>query len=519
MTRRTIAGPIVALVVTAVLAGCGGGSSVNVGGDGGSTSGGSSSSGGGGGTFVAAISAQPNGLDPQKTTAYSSFEVLNNIYDTLVVPNAKTLAMEPQLATSWKQSANHLTWIFHLRHGVKFDDGSSFDAADVVYSFDRIIDNKLSNAYRFATVKHIKALNRYTVEFQLSKPTPNLLADVGAYKGLAILPKGAAQKMNLNTHTDGTGPFELQSQGPGSITLIANPHYWGKTPSVSKIVYRFISDPTTALTALRTGEVDWTDNVPAQDIDSLKSDNSVTVGIAPSVDYWYMTMNYAHKPFGNPKVREAISYAINRRAIMQAATFGAATVNETAIPKGSYWYLHYAPYTQNIAKARSLLAQAGVSHLTMGMMVTNEYPQSVQAAQVVAAELAKVGITVRIQTLDFATWLDNESKGDYDSFILSWLGNIDPADYYQAQQECNGADNFQHYCSHKVDRLLNAAATELNKSKRHQLYDQAVRQIVNDNSYIYLYNPDVVEAWSHNVSGYQIRADRAIDFSAVRLSK
>jgi peptide/nickel transport system substrate-binding protein len=515
MAPRKITAPIVALVLSAGLAACGGGGSVNVGGGTGPSSG----SGTGGGTFVAAISAQPNGLDPQKTTAYSSFEVLNNIYDTLVVPNPKTLAMEPSLATSWHQSADHLKWTFHLRHGVKFDDGSRFDASDVVYSFDRIIHDKLPNAYRFATVKRITAVNPDTVEIDLTKPTPNLLSNIGGFKGTAILPKGAAQHMNLNTHTDGTGPYELQSQGPGSITLMANPHYWGQGPYVKKVVFRFISDPTTALTALRTGEVDWTDNVPPQDISSLKNDSTVTVATVPSVDYWYMTMNFDRKPFGNPEVRAAISYAINRNAITQAATFGAATVNQTAIPQGSYWYFHYAPYTQDLSKARSLLSRAGVSHLSMGLMVTNQYPQTVQAAQVIASELAKIGIQVKIQTEDFGTWLDRESKGDYDAFMLGWLGNIDPADFYDAQQTCHGADNFQHYCNKEVDRLLSAADTTIDKARRKQLYDQAVRHIVDDNSYIYLYNPDVVQAWRHGVTGYQIRPDRAINFATVHLSK
>jgi peptide/nickel transport system substrate-binding protein len=124
-----------------------------------------------------------------------------------------------------------------------------------------------------------------------------------------------------------------------------------------------------------------------------------------------------------------------------------------------------------------------------------------------------------VQTEDFSTWLAMESKGDFDAFILGWLGNIDPADYYYDQQYCKGADNFQHYCNAQVDRLLTAAGTTSDTARRKQLYDRAVRLIVNDNSYIYLYNPDVVQAWSAKVKGFIARPDRAINFATVRLAK
>jgi peptide/nickel transport system substrate-binding protein len=501
------------MIATVALAGCGGGS-VDLG-----TPGTSVSAKVPSGTLQVAIAAAPDQLDPQKTTSYPSFEVLDNIYDTLVAPNPKTLHMQPSLATSWTVSPDHLRWTFHLRHGVRFDDGSTFTAADVVYSFDRIIHNKLPNAYRFVTVKAVTARGPYTVELTLTKPTPNLLSDIGGFKGMSILPKGAARRLNLATHTDGTGPYMLQSQNPGSITLVANPHYWGRGPYVGKVVFQFIPDATTAVTALETGEIDWTDNIPPQDISNLQRNDTLHVATVPSTDYWYLTTNEARKPFGNPLVRRAISYAINRKAITEAAMFNAAAVNETAIPKTSPWYFSYSPYTQNLAKARALLKRAGVSHLSMGLMVTSEYPQTVEAAQVIAAELAKIGIDVNVQTEDFSTWLDREGKGQYDSFILGWLGNIDPADYYYDEQYCKAADNFEHYCNKQVDRLLDAANTTSDMVRRKRLYDRAVRLIVDDNSYIYLYNPDVVQAWSDKVKGFIARPDRAINFNTVRLAK
>lgn len=517
--RRALAVPAVLLVLALGASACsGGGGSVDVGGGGGQGGGSADSGSGSGSTFVAAISAQPDKLDPQKTTAYASFQVLENVYDTLVVPNPKTLTFEPSLATKWSVSDDNLTWTFQLRHGVTFHDGSAFDASDVVYSYDRIIDGKLSNAYRFATVKKVKAVDKDTVEIDLSKPTPNLLADIGAFKGMAILPKGADQKYDLNKEDAGTGPFTIESVQPDSITLKAYPGYWGKGPYVGTVEFRFISEPTTALTALRTGEVDWTDNIPPQNVDSLAGDDSVRFKSVPSVDYWYLAMNFDRKPFDNPKFREAVAYALDRKAITEAAKFDAATVNQTAIPKGSYWYDDYAPYSHDPGKARSLLKQAGINGATMELMVTSEYPETVQAAQVISAELGKVGIKVKIDVEDFGTWLDRESKGNFDSFMLGWLGNVDPFGYYDSQHRCGGSNNYQHYCNKQVDKLLDQAAVETDKATRKQLYDEAVKQIVDDNSYIYLYNPDVVAAWSPKVTGFTLRADRAINFDTVRMT-
>jgi peptide/nickel transport system substrate-binding protein len=498
-----------ALALTA----CSGGKAVDTGSG---TSGSSSSSGGK--TLVAAVSARPDQFDPHKTSAYPSFQVLENVYDTLVVPNPTNLKMEPSLATKWTTSSDNLTWTFTLRDGVTFHDGSTFDSQDVVYSYKRIIGEKLANSYRFANVKDVTAPDPKTVVITLTKPTPNLLALIGAFKGMAILPDGAEKKMDLTKQTDGTGPFQLVSSDATHTVLKAYPKYWGGAPKIGGVDFRYITEPAAALTALKNGEIQWTDNIPPQQIDSLRSDSSIHLESTASVDYWYMSMNYAHKPFDNPLLRKAIATAVDRDAVTKAAKFSAARSNETAIPKDSFYYYDYKPFTPDVNKAKALVAQSGVkTPLTMELMVTSEFPESVTAAQVIASELKPIGINVKIDTLDFATWLDREAKGQMDAFMLSWLGNIDPADFYEQQHLTGGSSNYQKYSNPKVDALLKQGAVEVDQTKRKALYDQAAKMIVDDVSYLYLYNPDVVQAWSPNLKGYQIRADRAINFEDVTL--
>ncbi|MDP9393623.1 MAG: ABC transporter substrate-binding protein [Actinomycetota bacterium] len=501
--RARLAATAVAAGLT--LAACGGGGEgVDIGGEGGG-------GGKGGGTLVAAISGEPDQLDPHKTSAYPSFQVLENVYDTLVQPNEK-LEMEPALAESWKTSKDGRTWTFALRDGVKFHNGNAFTADDVVYSYRRIIDEKLANAYRFEAVKGIKAQGDDTVVITLSRAAPNLLEMIGAFKGMAILDKDSA-KTDLRREANGTGPFKLESYRAGdSVELVSNGGYWGGAPKLEGVTFRFLPEAATALTNLQSGDVHWTDNVPPQQISSLKGNADVQIGQVPSNDYWYFAANQARKPFNDVRVRQALAYAIDRESITEAAKFGAATANQTAIPESSTYYHDYAPYRHDPAKAKELLQQAGVGSLTVDLMVTNEFPETVQAAQVMSSQFKEVGITTKIRTLDFAAWLDEQGKGNFDVFMLGWLGNIDPDDFYYAQHRTGANFNFQKYSNPQVDRLLDQARRETDEGKRKQLYDQAVKQIVDDASYVYLYNPDVVQAWRKDVQGYQARPDRAIRF-------
>jgi peptide/nickel transport system substrate-binding protein len=317
----------------------------------------------------------------------------------------------------------------------------------------------------------------------------------------------------------GTGPFAFESYTPGdSIVLTANEDYWGGAPKVGSVKYTFVPEPTVALANLQSGQVDWTDNLPPQQVESLQGNDQLELGIVPSNDYWYFAANQAREPFDDPRVRAALAWGIDREAITEAAKFGLATVNQTAIPESSKWYYDYSPYSHDPQKARELLDEAGVENLTIDMMVTNEYPETVTAAQVMADQLSEIGVKLDIRTEDFATWLDDEAKGKFDVFMLGWLGNIDPQDFYYSQHHSEGGNNYQSYSNPEVDQALEAAGRETDEERRQELYNEAVKMIVDDNSYTYLYNPDVVQAWSPDVAGYTVRSDRAIRFSDVSLS-
>ncbi len=469
------------------------------------------------GTLVAALANTPDQFDPHATTSQASFQVLENVYDTLVVPSAEDLSFEPSLATEWTTSEDGLEWVFTLREGVTFHDGSTFDAEDVAYSLNRIIDEELANAFRFANVTSVEATGDLEVTITVSAPTPNLLANVGGFKGMAIVPSESAE-LDLATQAVGTGPFELVSTSAGGAQLAAYDDYWGEGPSIEGVEYRYVGESAAALTGLENGDIDWTDNVPAQSIEQLADTEGVELGQTGGSDYYYMAFDQSEPPFDDVDVRRSIAYAIDRDVIVEAATFGAGTANQTAIPSDSFWANDYAPFDLDAAQAEQLLADAGAEGLEFSVMVPDSDEPAVATAQVVASQLADVGVTMNVDTVETGVFLDRQGQGDFDAFSWAWVGNIDPFDYYHGQHLTDAGSNFQGYSNPEVDELLTQAASETDQDARKDLYAQAEQLIVDEVSYLFYFNPDVVEAWSSSVTGYTARPDSAVNFETVTLT-
>lgn len=514
MKRRTFVSGILLAATGAVAAGCSTGEGVDLDGDGDTgTTGGTE-----GATLRVAIGGEPDQLDPNKTSAYFAFQVLENVFDTLVQPD-ENLEMQPALAESWEVSEDQLTWTFTLRDGVTWHDGSPFTSADVVYTYRRIIDEELANAWRFSAVTDIEAPDERTVVITVSAPSPNLLSNLGGFKGLAIVQEANVTSGDIATKPIGTGPFSVSEYRSGEvIALTANPDYWGGAPEIGGVEFSFISEASTALAALRSGEIDWTDVVPPQQVAELEGDGELELGVTPSSDYWYLALNQAREPWSDVRVRQAIAYAIDRDAILQAVSYGTAEANQLAIPKDSVWFTEYSRYSLDLDTAQTLLSEAGFTGGTLDMLATSDYPETVTAAQIIASNLEPLGITVEIRQPDFSTWLDEQNSGNFDMLMMGWLGNIDPDDFYYSQHHSSGGSNAQGYANAEVDELLDAGRVETDKDVRKQTYADAATIIADECSYIYLYNPSVIQVWSPSLTGYTARADRAIRLAQVGLA-
>lgn len=472
-------------------------------------------------TLSVAISSEPDNLDVHLSTASPTFLVMENVYDTLVEP-APDLTFQPALATDWEVSEDLLTWTFQLREDVTWHNGREFTADDVVYSFERIMDPDVgaANAFRFESVDAVRAVDDHTVEFVLNRPTPNLLANVGGFKGMAVVPRELVESDSMATDAMGTGPFQFVSYTPGdSIVLESNPDYWGEGPFVDRVEFQFISEPTTALTALRTGEVDITNNIAPQEIPNLRDDAEVELGQMASNNYWYFTCNFEREPFDNISLRRAMSFAIDREQVTQAAFFDAARPTQSPFAPDNFWSTDYAPFSYDPEQAQQLMDEAGVSDLTVDLMLTDEFPHTIQAAQVLASQWSEIGIDTEIRTLDFATWLDEQGAGTYDCFVLGWLNNLDGEYGYYAQHHSEGNSNFHNYSNEQVDELLDEARVTIDDEERRDIYNEAAEFIIDEVSYGYLYIPDALMAWTPEVEGFVMHPDGKTRLRGVSLEE
>ncbi len=476
-----------------------------------------------GGVLIAGLSADPQGFDSHTTSAYSSFEVLENVYDQLVTVD-ENLNMVPSLAKSWEVSDDNLTWTFHLREGVKFHNGRDLTAEDVVYSYERIMDEETGSgvAWRFSSVESVEAPDDLTVVINLTEPSPNLLGRIGGYGGMAIIPREIVEDGTVDTHPVGTGPFKFVEYVPGDhVTLEANPDYWeeGK-PYLDGVTYKIIPDETVRLTNLQTGEVDWVDGLPPQRVTELATSGEVIVDKVSGGDYWYIGVNITREPFDDVRVRQAIAYAIDRAEVTAAAKWDTATPNQGPIPPDSFWYHDYQPYGQDLEKARELLAEAGYPDgFETEFMPTSFYEETVRSAQVLQAQLSQIGIDAEIRTLEWGTWLEEQGAGNFDMYVCGWLGNIDPDDFFYAQHHTDEVFNFTGYSNPELDELLEAGRVETDEEARKEIYNQVQQIVIDDAPYIYLYNPAVVNAWQPYVRGYTTLPSAAIRFENTWLER
>ncbi|MGI8747858.1 MAG: ABC transporter substrate-binding protein, partial [Deinococcus sp.] len=236
--------------------------------------------------------------------------------------------------------------------------------------------------------------------------------------------------------------------------------------------------------------------------------------------YWYIGVNTKRKPLGQKPVRQALAQALDRKQIVQGAMFGQGQVNQGPVPASSRWAQNYAPYSGGVESAKALLAKAGIPQgFETSLMVTTQYPESVRIAQILQAQLAQIGVKATIRTLEWAQWLDEEGKGNYDMYVLNWNALVDPNDYYFAQHRTGQNFNFTGYSNPALDKLLDAGRTATSVPQRQGIYAKVNKLIVDDAPYIYLFNPLNVNAYSTKVKGYAARADQAINFTTTWLSK
>ena len=379
--------------------------------------------------LVLGVPLEPPNLDPTSGAAAAVDSVVyGNIFEGLVrITQSGDVA--PALAESWEVSADGLEYTFRLRRGVRFHDGTTFDANDVRFSLERALAPDSTNAQKalLSAISNVEVLDPNTVRLTLSRPSSSLLYFLAWGDAVIVAEESAADNGN---NPVGTGPFRFADWRRGvSIRLDRNPDYWGVPARTGSVVFRIIGDPAAAYAAMKAGDLDAYPNYPApENVAEFERDPNFKVVIGATAGKVIMAMNNGRPPYDNPLVRAAISHAIDRDAVIEGALFGYGE------PIGSHysrqdraWIDLAGRYPHDIERARVLLADAGYPDGFSATLRLPPRPYARRSGEVIAAQLARIGIRVEIENLEWAQWLDQVfSRREFDLTIIE---HIEPMDF------------------------------------------------------------------------------------------
>lgn len=392
-----------------------------------STAGASKGSGDANQTLTVGLAAEPASLDFTKTDGAAIPQVLlYNVYDGLVKLN-NSGEITPDLATAWKVSTDRLTYTFDLVKDAKFSNGQTFSAEDAAFSINRVkTDWTISLKKSMDVVKEVKVVSPTQLQVTLSKPSNNWLYSMTSRVGAMFSKTGVA---NLATAPIGTGPYTLKSWNRGdSITLQRNDSYWGKKPFFQSVNFKYFKDPTALNNALLTGTINVIGTVQApESLAQFTNNPKYDVVQGTSNGEVVLSFNNGKAPFTDKRVRQAVRYAIDHKALMHTCWAGRGTLIGSMVPPTDPWYEDLTSlYPHDVAKAKSLLQEAGKTGVTLRLRLPN-LPYAVSCGQVVKSQLEQAGFKVQLDQLEFpAAWLTTVFKNaDYDMSIIS---HVEPRD-------------------------------------------------------------------------------------------
>ena len=444
------------------------------------------------------IPLEPPHLDPTAGAAAAIDEVVYaNVFEGLTRVD-QTGAVQPALATSWEVSDDGLTYTFTLADDVHFHDGSSFEADDVVFSFERAMAEDSTNAQKglFEPIASVTTESAGEVIITLKRPTGHFLFNLGWGDAVIVAPESADSNKALPI---GTGPFKFDRWVQGDrIELIRNDAYWGEAVKLEGAAFQIVPDPAAAVAAMMAGDIDAFPNFPApENMSQFEADPRFTVKIGTTEGETILAINNGKPPFDDLKVRQAIAHAIDRNAIIEGAMFGYGT------PIGSHFAPHHPAYIDltgtypfDPEKAKALLAEAGHGD---GLSLTLKLPPPSYArrgGEIIAAQLAEVGITAEIIPVEWAQWLEQVFKGkDYDLTIVSHTEPLDIEIYSR------GADYYFDYQKDDFKALIDELAETADEAGRNKVLADAQTMLAEDSVNAFLFQLAKHGVWDAKLTG------------------
>ncbi|MCD1632218.1 ABC transporter substrate-binding protein [Martelella mediterranea] len=459
-------------------------------------------------TLKMAWSQDATGLDPHKQTAFASIRLLELVYEPLVRTDAE-LNVVPAIASSWDFSEDGKTLTFKLDPNAKFSNGDKVTPADVKASFERILDEATSAAARsnFLSIESIDTPDDETVVFNLSQPDVPLLTAMSSINA-AIVPASAIEAGTLGTETLGSGPFVLENWEPNSSeTLTANENWAGGELAIDGLDISVLPDETAILASLRTGQVDFALINDPLVATLVPSNPGLTLDREPVLSYHVLQLNAEEGAMKELKVRQAISCAIDRQDVLDAALLGEGEVTgPLTMPAFATDPSELFCYTQDLDKARALMEEAGYADgfSAKVMAATGEPPTAAAEAQVIQSQLAEIGIDLEIEMMELNVYIDRWLKGDFDMAVALNGGRTDPYTMYNRYWTKDGnLNHVAHYIDDELDTLMNEGRVETDPAKRKEIFAEFSKHITEVSPWVWLYTGYSYTASTDKVKGFE----------------
>jgi peptide/nickel transport system substrate-binding protein len=450
------------------------------------------------------------GIDPHVVTAFSSMRRIDLMYNRLVRLDDNFVVV-PDLAASWDIPDN-LTYVFHLRKGVKFHNGRELTASDVEYSLNRVLDPKTASPGRsyISLISSIETPDRYTVKLRLSAPLASLLDGLTSNNCSIVAKEVVEANGNLQKVEAGTGPFMLKEWvADNSMTLVKNPAYFEKgAPYLDKVIFRVIPEQTSLLAGVKSGDLDMATINDGAIIRQASKDSKVVVMSKPGLNMRIFSFNTSRKPFDDLRVRQAVASVLNRSEILAIAEFGMGKPTGPLPVAATQWALPVSklPFAApDAAKAKKLLADAGYPNgFSFKITCSSTYEGGLAVAQVAQNELKQIGIDAQLEVVEWGVYIDKWVKRDYDSMIELRGGSGEPDRFlYRTFYSTGGVNNFL-FKDAEVDKYLDQGRTQTKTAERKVIYDKLQALLTEKAPAVFLYCPNENQVMSNKVSGFKI---------------
>jgi peptide/nickel transport system substrate-binding protein len=493
-----------------------------------------------GGTLTIGLAEEPDALDPTLARTFVGRIVFLAMCEKLYDLDSH-LNIVPQLATALPQvSKDKLTYTIKVRKGVKFNDGTAFNAAAVKTTLERDLTLKGSvRASEISPINSVDAPNATTVVLHLKTPYSPLTAQLADRAGMILSPKALASGGTFAQNPVCVGPFMYKDRVAGDhITLVKSPYYYDKAKvHLASVVYRIMTDPSSRTQALRAGDIQVEDRIQSTDVPTLQKDSTVTVKKAITIGYQGLTINIGNKngllkPYSNVGtdiaksqfIRTAFDAALDRTTINKVVFGGLNQPDCYPIAPVSPWY---KPTTKglscdlhaNVNLAKQLVKASGISNPSVSLMLGGTDPVNARLGQVIQSMEAAVGIKVSVTPTQFTTALNRADAGTFDAFAVGWSGRVDPDGNIYGFVATPGTLNDSGFTNAKLDYILNGARKSLTTKARTTLYRAAMQIIHRQRPLIYLYHPVNYYGVTKKVDGVQIYGDGLIRVNAAGYTK